>query len=156
PRVSVFSCRTATRAGNCASVSRVFWQGRCNLRAQRTRSSLRFPAGREAPEESLFWEKPFENALTSLRRHVHATVRLVLWDGREFDCSDKPRVTVRLKGARAASALVRPSLLTLAEAYIDGDAEIEGDVREAIRSAEALTRAIPRPLFQSEGPTNGR
>ena len=65
-------------------------------------------------------------------------------------------VTVRLKGLRAASALAKPTLLTLAEAYIDGEVEIEGSVRDAIRGAEAITRAIPRPLFQSQGPTNER
>ena len=104
----------------------------------------------------MFWDKPVENALSNLKKQVSAPVRLVLWDGREVAFSDKPRVTVRLKGARGANALMRPSLLTLAEAYIDGDADLEGDVREAIRGAEAITRAIPRPLFQSEGPTNAR
>jgi cyclopropane-fatty-acyl-phospholipid synthase len=104
----------------------------------------------------LFWEKPLENALSNLKRSVSAPLRLVLWDGREVDFSEKPRVTVRLRNARAAAALARPSLLTLAEAYIDGDAELEGDVREAIRGAEAITRAIPKPLFQSQGPTNAR
>ena len=104
----------------------------------------------------MFWDKPLGNALSKLKRHVHAPVRVVLWDGSEVSFSDKPRVTLRLNGIRAAAALSRPSLLTLAEAYIDGDAELEGDVREAIRGAEAISRAIPRPLFQSQGPTNGR
>jgi cyclopropane-fatty-acyl-phospholipid synthase len=104
----------------------------------------------------MFWERPLENALHHLKQNVSAPVRVVLWDGREVSFSEHPRVTVRLKGMRAASALVRPTLLTLAEAYIEGEAEIEGDVREAIRSAEAITRAIPKPLFQSQGPTNAR
>ena len=104
----------------------------------------------------MFWDKPVDNALSSLKKNVSAPIRLVLWDGREVAFSDKPRVTVRLKGMRAANALMRPSLLSLAEAYIEGDADLEGDVREAIRGAEAITRAIPRPLFQSEGPTNAR
>jgi len=104
----------------------------------------------------VFWEKPLDNALTRLQKSVNAPVRLVLWDGREVSFGEKPRVTVRLKGSRGASSLVRPSLLTLAEAYIDGEAEIEGDVRDAIRGAEAISRAIPRPLFQSQGPTNER
>jgi cyclopropane-fatty-acyl-phospholipid synthase len=102
----------------------------------------------------VFWDKPLDNALSNLKKSVSAPVRLVLWDGREVAFSEKPRVTVRLNGMRAASALVRPTLLTLAEAYIDGHAELEGDVREAIRGAEAISRAIPRPLFQSQGPTN--
>ncbi len=101
----------------------------------------------------MFWETPLDNALSKLKKNVSAPVRLVLWDGREVAFSDKPRVTVRLKGLRAASALARPSLLTLAEAYIDGEVELEGDVREAIRGAEAIAKAIPRPLFQSRDPT---
>ncbi len=104
----------------------------------------------------MFWERPLDNALSKLQRNVNAPVRLVLWDGREIALSDDPSVTVRLKGLRAAAALMRPTLLTLAEAYIDGDVDLEGDLREAIRGAEAITRAIPRPLFQSQGPTNER
>jgi cyclopropane-fatty-acyl-phospholipid synthase len=104
----------------------------------------------------VFWDKPLDNALSRLKKNVSAPVRLVLWDGREVALSEKPRVTVRLKGLRAATALARPTLLTLAEAYIDGEVDLEGDVREAIRAAEAIARAIPRPLFQSQGPTNER
>ena len=101
----------------------------------------------------MFWETPLDNALSKLKKNVSAPVRLVLWDGREIALSDKPRVTVRLNGLRAAAALARPTLLTLAEAYIDGEVELEGDMREAIRGAEAIAKAIPRPLFQSQDPT---
>jgi cyclopropane-fatty-acyl-phospholipid synthase len=104
----------------------------------------------------MFWENPLENALTNLKRSVSTPLRLELWDGRAVDFSDKPRVTVRLRSARAASAFVRPTLLTLAQAYIDGDAELEGDLREAIRGAEAISRAIPKALFQSKDPSNAR
>jgi len=104
----------------------------------------------------VFWDKPLDNAISKLKQNVQASVRLVLWDGREVSFSDSPRATLRLKGARAASALSRPTLLSLAEAYIDGDAELEGDVREAISGAVAIARAIPKSLFQSQGPTNAR
>jgi cyclopropane-fatty-acyl-phospholipid synthase len=104
----------------------------------------------------VFWDKPLDNALSRLKRSVQAPVKIVLWDGREVSFDKEPRVTVRLRAPRVASALVRPTLLTLAEAYIDGDVEIEGDVRDAIRGAEAISKAIPRPLFQSKGPTNER
>ncbi|MBC8022135.1 MAG: class I SAM-dependent methyltransferase [Burkholderiales bacterium] len=104
----------------------------------------------------MFWEKPLDNALSKLKQNVQAPVRVVLWDGREVAFSESPRATLRLKGARGASVFARPSLLTLAEAYIDGDVELEGDVREAIRGAEAISRAIPKSLFQSQGHTNLR
>ncbi|HUQ28320.1 MAG TPA: class I SAM-dependent methyltransferase [Usitatibacter sp.] len=103
----------------------------------------------------MFWDRPLDNALSRMKESVHAPVRLVLWDGREVSFSDHPRVTVRLR-ARAALALSKPSLLTLAQAYIEGDAELEGDVREAIRSAVEIARAMPQSLFKSQGPTNAR
>jgi cyclopropane-fatty-acyl-phospholipid synthase len=38
-------------------------------------------------------------------------------------------------------------MLSLAEAYIEGQADVEGDVREAIRTAEALTRTRDSSMF---------
>ncbi len=102
----------------------------------------------------MFWERPLEHALSNLKKRVNAPVRLVLWDGREVALSDEPRVTVRLKGTRAASAFMRPSLLALAEAYIDGHADLEGDLNEAIRGAEAISRSASKPLFAApSGPS---
>ncbi|HET9651349.1 MAG TPA: class I SAM-dependent methyltransferase [Usitatibacter sp.] len=101
------------------------------------------------------WARPLDHALSNLKKLVQAPVRLVLWDGRELALSESPSVTVRLKDARAAAALARPSLLTLAEAYIEGQAELEGDLRVAIRSAEALSRARDTRLFDARH-TNGR
>jgi cyclopropane-fatty-acyl-phospholipid synthase len=104
----------------------------------------------------MFWARPLDSALTRLKNRVHAPVRVVLWDGREVALSETPRVTIRLRDARAAAMLARPTLLKLAEAYIEGDADLEGDVREAIRSAEAITRVKPHALFDGSGPTNLR
>jgi cyclopropane-fatty-acyl-phospholipid synthase len=103
----------------------------------------------------VFWERPLDHALSNLKKRVNAPVRLVLWDGREVAFSKEPRVTVRLKGTRAASAFVRPSLLSLAEAYIEGYADVEGDLHEAIRGAEAISRSAPKPLFDA-GPGPSR
>jgi cyclopropane-fatty-acyl-phospholipid synthase len=100
-------------------------------------------------EAFVFWERPLDHALSNLKKRVQAPVRLVLWDGREVSLSEEPRVTVRLKGTRAASAFMRPSLLSLAEAYIEGHADLEGDLNEAIRGAEALSRSAPKPLFDA-------
>jgi len=98
----------------------------------------------------VFWQIPFDHALSNLKKNVQAPLRVVLWDGREVKLSDEPRVTVRLNGAPAASALARRSLLGLAEAYIRGEMDLEGDVREAIRSVEAISRSAKRRLFNSD------
>ena len=104
----------------------------------------------------MFWDKPVEQAIHHLQRHVNAAVRVILWDGREVAFSDNPRVTLRINDSAAVSALKRPSLLTLAEAYIEGKADLEGDVREAIRGAEAISRAMPQSIFRHRGPTHTR
>lgn len=106
----------------------------------------------------MFWGRPLDNAISNLKKQVCAPVRLVLWDGREVALSDAepPRVTVRIKDSRAAAALARPSLLSLAEAYIEGEADLEGDVLEAIRGAEAIARSRPRSLFEGSGPASSR
>ena len=88
--------------------------------------------------------RPLDNAINSLGS---APVRVVLWDGREFRLSDSPSVTLRLKDERALQALRNPSLLKLAEAYIDGGADVEGNLRDAIRSAELLARPGHKALF---------
>ena len=95
----------------------------------------------------MFWTRPIDDVLGSLSRKVSAPLRLVLWDGREYKLSDAPGCTLRLKDRRAASALASPSLLSLAEAYISGAADLEGDIRDAIRSAEALARVRFSALF---------
>ncbi|MFZ3322874.1 MAG: class I SAM-dependent methyltransferase [Usitatibacter sp.] len=92
--------------------------------------------------------------MTRLKRDVHAPVRVVLWDGREVSLSDDARVTFRLNDMNAAAALRRPSLEALARAYIDGDADIEGDVREAIQGAEAISRAAG--IREGRGPSRSR
>ena len=99
----------------------------------------------------MFWDKPIDLALNNLKKRVHAPVKLVLWDGREIDLSEQTQVTVRIKGARAATAFAHPSLLTLAEAYIEGHADVEGDVNAAIRSADAISRSEARPMFDAHG-----
>jgi cyclopropane-fatty-acyl-phospholipid synthase len=92
-------------------------------------------------EAFVLFHWPLELALSHLKKTVQAPFRLVLWDGREVALSDSPSVTVRLKDARTASAFARPTLLSLAEAYISGNAEVEGDVRDVIRGAAALSGA---------------
>ena len=108
-------------------------------------------------EAAVFWDHPIDQALSRLKRHVQAPIRVVLWDGREVDLGDEPpRVTLKFNDARTASALARPSLLALAQAYIEGGADVEGDIREAIRSAEAIARARTRETFNPMARPNAR
>ncbi|HET7730124.1 MAG TPA: class I SAM-dependent methyltransferase [Usitatibacter sp.] len=96
----------------------------------------------------MLFQWPIDHAISRLKKQVRAPVRLVLWDGREIALSEAPRVTLTFKPG-AATAIARPSLLSLAEAYISGNADLEGDMREVIRTAEALARAGEGSTFGS-------
>lgn len=105
----------------------------------------------------MLFRTPVERALENLRRQVHAPLRLVLWDGREVRLSEDPVVTLRLKDPGIAASLRHPSLLSLAEAYIEGRAELEGDVHEAVRSATAIARSGDARAFGGrDGARHGR
>ena len=97
----------------------------------------------------MFNGRMLDHALAALPGRISAPLRLVLWDGREVAFSDAPRVTLRFLRERAATALRHPSMLSLAEGYIEGDIELEGDVLDAIRSAEALARPQHGSLFDT-------
>jgi cyclopropane-fatty-acyl-phospholipid synthase len=101
----------------------------------------------------VFWHRPIEHALRRLKQQVNAPLRVVLWDGREMALSEEaPRVTLTVRDARTARALARPTLLSLAQAYIDGGVDLEGDLREAIRSAEALSRTAGDSTYDADAP----
>ena len=97
----------------------------------------------------MFRQSSVDHALSSLKKHVHAPVRVVLWDGREMALSDAPQVTLRLNAFEAAAAVARGGALGFAEAYIEGKADVEGDVREAIRTFEKISRYANRRLYDA-------
>jgi cyclopropane-fatty-acyl-phospholipid synthase len=59
-------------------------------------------------------------------------------DGDEVRFGPTVGVRLRVRDARALAALAGPTLAALGESFIDGQIDIEGDIGEAIRIAEAL------------------
>lgn len=66
-------------------------------------------------------------------------VRLRTWDGSETGPADAPVVVVRSRRA-LRRLLWQPGELGLAQAYITGDLEVEGDLAEALRAMWAAVR----------------
>ena len=104
----------------------------------------------------MFWERAIDHALDKLKRQIEAPVRLQLWDGRRIDFSSAPCVTLKLNDWQAASAFRDPSLLSIAQAYIDGHLDLEGRLMDAVGIVEKFARARPQRPFVFRGPTNAR
>lgn len=98
----------------------------------------------------MFFEARLESALQRWQRQPeNIPLRLELWNGRQFDLSPTPRVTIRLPSRSALLAFLAPTLSRLAEAYVEGKIEIQGAVRDTIEVADQLTRrrqSAPTPV----------
>jgi cyclopropane-fatty-acyl-phospholipid synthase len=82
-----------------------------------------------------------DRQLEALREQVDAPLRLELWDGRSFDFSAQPTVTVRLPSETSLKYLAKPSLASLGEAYVEGHLDIDGPLPDVIAVADRLSRA---------------
>ena len=65
-------------------------------------------------------------------------VAVSLWDGSTISPQADPKIHLTLKSPTAISSLVRPSLGRIAKAYVEGQIDIEGDVRETMEIGERL------------------
>src|SRR5438876_12307161 len=70
--------------------------------------------------------------LESLQARLNAPLRLELWDGRQFDFSRHPTVTVRLPSESSLKYFAKPSLASLGEAYVEGHLDIDGPLPDVI------------------------
>lgn len=72
-------------------------------------------------------------------------LRLVLWDGSQYDFGRVHRVTVKLPGPGALRHFSPPSLDNLAEGYINGKFEVDGSVQDVVDVAMTLAdAAVPK------------
>ncbi|MDQ8021855.1 MAG: cyclopropane-fatty-acyl-phospholipid synthase family protein [Moraxellaceae bacterium] len=67
---------------------------------------------------------------------------LELWNGKQFHLGASPQVLMRLRSPRALPHVMRPSLSSLASAYVEGLLDVEGPVQDVVRlSADMASRA---------------
>ena len=85
-------------------------------------------------------EKQVLRFLEGVRAQQPLPLRVELWDGSALALDHDPTVTVKLNGLAAARRFVRPSLSTLGEAFVEGDLDVRGPIREVLRVAEGLAR----------------
>jgi cyclopropane-fatty-acyl-phospholipid synthase len=78
--------------------------------------------------------------LESLRSRHPLPVTVALWDGTRVPLGSEERVGVTLKSVSAARYLLKPSLDTLGEGYVQGLIDVDGQISDVIEIAEALSR----------------
>ncbi|HRK57655.1 MAG TPA: cyclopropane-fatty-acyl-phospholipid synthase family protein, partial [Burkholderiaceae bacterium] len=90
--------------------------------------------------------------LARLADAVHKTggqpLDITLPDGSHLSLGGPARALLRLQDPAALALMLHPNLEQLGEAFVQGRIDIEGDMLEAIRAAEALARAAGHPTEQ--------
>ncbi|MEZ5659271.1 MAG: cyclopropane-fatty-acyl-phospholipid synthase family protein [Burkholderiaceae bacterium] len=79
--------------------------------------------------------------LGTIRSKNPVPARVILWDGSEHPLGDEPRVAIKLRSAKALRYLLPPTLENLGEAYVEGEIDAEGDIRDVIDVASRLAEA---------------
>jgi cyclopropane-fatty-acyl-phospholipid synthase len=87
----------------------------------------------------MFWERRLENWIDGMRSDSALSLRLTLWNGRQFDFgAPEPEVTIRVPHVSALGYLLKPTLANLGQAYVEGVLEVEGRVNALIGLANTL------------------
>jgi cyclopropane-fatty-acyl-phospholipid synthase len=72
-------------------------------------------------------------------------VAMTLWNGNTIRSGPDARLRVTVKSPQALMSLANPSLGAIARAYVEGQIDIEGDIRDTIRIGEGLVSAETNP-----------
>src|SRR5258706_3120555 len=79
-----------------------------------------------------------ERALDSIRGKISAPIAIELWDGRTFALGPKTKIRLKVPRASSLKYLVKQTLGSLAEAYVEGEIEVEGSMRDVVEAADTL------------------
>jgi cyclopropane-fatty-acyl-phospholipid synthase len=93
----------------------------------------------------MFWEKQFEEFVGKMTR-FNVPVRLGLWNGKEVALGPDPRVKLAIRSPVALRYLLKPSMATIGQAYVDGELDVEGkvdDIFDVVVQLSANGRAGP-------------
>ncbi|MGB8411183.1 MAG: hypothetical protein WCE58_14900, partial [Gallionella sp.] len=84
----------------------------------------------------MFIEYRIEKMFKRIPNGSTIPLRVVLWNGREFNLSSKPTVTVHIPTLSALRSFISPDLNKLAVAFVEGRIRVEGSIHEIFRIAE--------------------
>jgi cyclopropane-fatty-acyl-phospholipid synthase len=85
------------------------------------------------------------NWSAGIRSQLALPLRVILWNGKQYDFSaEPPRVTIRVPRPAAVRYLLSPSLYNLGSAYVEGAIEVSGRAADMIAIVNALARTSLR------------
>ncbi len=89
----------------------------------------------------MFWEKRLHKFIENMSR-AGLPLRIQLWDGNCFDLGATPAVTLVVNKPAALRHLFSPTLDSLGNAYVEGEIEARGKIRDIVHAAAHLAAHV--------------
>ncbi len=80
--------------------------------------------------------------LRSRLRGEPPSLRITFWDSETFDFAPAPRVTIVLRSRRLMRFFLAGNMSRLAQAYVEGELEVEGPIGEVLRVGMTLAERV--------------
>jgi cyclopropane-fatty-acyl-phospholipid synthase len=90
----------------------------------------------------MFIEYRLETLFKRIPAGFTIPLRIVLWNGREFNLSSEPTVTIHVPTPSALRYFIPPDLNKLGAAFVEGHIRVEGSIHELFRVAESLVSSV--------------
>lgn len=86
----------------------------------------------------MFWQKRLKDFVARMT-HYDLPLRLQLWNGTHIDLGSSPRVSFTLKSPTALRHLLRPSMASLGQAYVEEEVDVDGSIEDVVTIAAQLS-----------------
>jgi cyclopropane-fatty-acyl-phospholipid synthase len=90
----------------------------------------------------MFIESRLEKMIRRITADFAVPLRVVLWNGHEFNLASEPTVTVYIPTLSALRYFMPPDLNKLGEAFVNGRIRVEGSIHEIFRIAESMVSSV--------------
>ncbi|MBK7325646.1 MAG: class I SAM-dependent methyltransferase [Propionivibrio sp.] len=72
-------------------------------------------------------------------------IAVELWNGKRFTLGEPSKLVLRINSKRALERLMRPSLASLGTAYVEGELDFEGHMRDAFHTVAGFLSSLYQP-----------
>jgi cyclopropane-fatty-acyl-phospholipid synthase len=90
--------------------------------------------------KDMFLENRFEQVMNQIRASASVPARIELWNGRRFDLSAEPTVTIGIPKPSALRYFLPPDLNKLGEAFVEGYINVKGPIHDIFKVGERLAQ----------------
>lgn len=87
-------------------------------------------------------ERRIESLISSWAKFGDYPIAVQLWNGRRYELGKSPKVVLHLRSPKAVARMFKPSLASFGTAYVEGELDFDGHIRDAIHTVTGVITAV--------------